>query len=131
MVGQSPLTRFRIVGLELPDLTFDIVPRGAVAPLKQTDQLIPLAGDDIEIVVGELAPLFPNLSLGLLPAPFEAVPVQKAVSTRKWLAKTKKRDRAAPLGARVTPSSQGPCSPRDKGTGFQPPALDVRFIIMN
>src|SRR5262245_13043775 len=47
----------------------------AVALLDFAFQLLAPAGDDVEIVVGELAPLLLDLALDLLPVPFHAVPV--------------------------------------------------------
>jgi len=46
----------------------------AVALLDFPDELLALAADDLDIIVGELAPFFLELSLVLLPFTFKSVP---------------------------------------------------------
>jgi hypothetical protein len=53
----------------------------AVAPLNLSFELIPFAGDLIKIAVGELAPLFLDPALDLLPVAFDAISVHRVVSS--------------------------------------------------
>src|SRR5689334_12477679 len=48
-----------------------------VALLQAAFELILLAVDDIEVVVGELAPLLLHLALDLLPVSFNAIPIHR------------------------------------------------------
>src|SRR5690606_3543379 len=57
------------------DLALCLVAVLPVALLYPADQLVALAGDQLPIVVGELAPTLPRLALHLLPLPFDTVPV--------------------------------------------------------
>ena len=59
-----------------------------IAPYLATEEaaaneLLYNPGDDVQVVVGELAPLLLDLALQLLPAPFDAILVHAAVP---WLA---------------------------------------------
>src|SRR5665213_2946279 len=66
------------------DLLFGLVLADAVGLLHLADQLVALAADDVELVVGELAPLFLGLALQLLPVAFDTVPVQVSL-LEVWL----------------------------------------------
>ena len=57
------------------DLPLRVIPADAVAFLDFADQLIAFAGDDVQVVVGELAPLLLDLALDLFLVSFNAVPV--------------------------------------------------------
>src|SRR5581483_81974 len=50
----------------------------AIDLLEPPGELLPLPGDDVELVVGQLAPLFLHLALELLPVPLHAIPVHLA-----------------------------------------------------
>jgi hypothetical protein len=65
LYGLSPL-----VGLLLCD-----VPANPVTLLDTADELVLLAGNLLEIVVGQLAPLFANSSFHLSPVTFYGVPI--------------------------------------------------------
>src|SRR5581483_299505 len=54
----------------------------AVAFLDFTFELIPIAVDLGEVVVGQLTPFFLHLAHGLFPVSFDSVPVHVAVSLR-------------------------------------------------
>jgi hypothetical protein len=71
--------RFVTCGL-LPgdDLSFRLVSGDAVDLLELTDELLLRAIDDIEVVVGQLAPPFLELALELFPVAFDAVPVHES-----------------------------------------------------
>src|SRR5690606_22946310 len=56
-------------------LALGLVPGDAVALLHTAGELVALAGGDVEVVVGELAPLLLRLALELLPVAFDAIPV--------------------------------------------------------
>lgn len=64
-----------LLGFPLFHLTFGFVPFAPVGILNAPDQLITLTGDDVQIVVGELAPLFRYFSLQLFPVAFDTIPV--------------------------------------------------------
>jgi hypothetical protein len=53
-------------GLPLLDLALGLVALNAVAFLHATDQLLALALHLVEVIIGELAPLFAGLALELL-----------------------------------------------------------------
>src|SRR6185369_11652213 len=52
------------------DLALGFVARDAVALLDPAHHLIALAGDDVHVVIGQLAPLLLDLPLHLLPVAF-------------------------------------------------------------
>src|SRR5665213_2285200 len=58
------------------DLFFRLVLADSVRLLHLADQLVTLATDYVELVVGELAPLFLGLALQLLPVAFDTIPIQ-------------------------------------------------------
>src|SRR6478609_5763516 len=62
-----------IAALPIGDLLLGLVAADAVALLDATQQLVALAGDDVEIVVGQLAPLLLDLALELLPVALDGV----------------------------------------------------------
>src|SRR3954453_10142340 len=57
----------------LVDLALHLVPRVTIAGLDLADELVPLAGDLVELVVGQLAPFLPNLAPELLPVALDLV----------------------------------------------------------
>src|SRR5215468_6768209 len=57
------------------DFALGLVPGVAVALLQTAGELSALALDDIQIVVGELAPFLLHLALELLPIAFDTIPV--------------------------------------------------------
>src|SRR5215831_1405338 len=59
------------------DLALGLVPRHAVAPLKPAAELRALTLDDVEIVVGEFAPLLLNLAFELFPIAFNSIPIHR------------------------------------------------------
>jgi hypothetical protein len=59
------------------DLAFGVVPRHAVALLKPAAELRALTLDDVEIVVGELAPLLLSLAFELFPIAFNSIPIHR------------------------------------------------------
>src|SRR5262249_20117960 len=59
------------------DVLAHLVAGDAVALLDLALELLAVAGDDIEVVVGQAAPLFLHLALELLPVTFDAVPVHR------------------------------------------------------
>src|SRR6185436_13868079 len=61
------------------DLALGLVLADAVGVLDLADQLVALARDAVEVVVGELAPLLLRLALQLLPVAFDAIPVHAAL----------------------------------------------------
>src|SRR5258706_16361932 len=67
----------RLARLALPafHLGIGLVAGAAVALLDLAHELVALARDLVEFVVGELAPLFLDRALHLLPVAFDAVPV--------------------------------------------------------
>src|SRR5262245_31579255 len=64
-----------VARLELVQLLLGFVLGDAVLLLDPSGQLLAAAGDDVELVVGELAPLLLGLALQLLPVAFDAIPV--------------------------------------------------------
>src|SRR5690606_25292546 len=62
-------------GFPVLDLTLGLVLGNAVTFLNLARELVALAGDDVEVVVGQLAPLLLDLALHLLPVTFDAVPI--------------------------------------------------------
>src|SRR5215468_9134944 len=62
-------------GLEGAHLAFGLVAREAVLLLDLAHELVALAVDDVELVVRQLAPLFFDLALELLPVAFDAIPI--------------------------------------------------------
>src|SRR5882757_6787865 len=59
------------------DLALRLVPRNAVALLQPAGELLALALDHIEVVVGELAPLLLSLALELFPVAFDTIPIHR------------------------------------------------------
>jgi hypothetical protein len=60
------------------DLALGLVSRHAVALLKPAAELRALTLDDVEIVVGELAPLLLSLAFELFPIAFNSIPIHRA-----------------------------------------------------
>src|SRR4051812_48075009 len=60
-------------------LLLGLVLADAVGVLDLADQLVALAGDPVELVVADLAPLLLDLALHLLPVAFDAIPVHAAL----------------------------------------------------
>ena len=63
------------LGFPLGELLLGFVLGHAVALLDLAGELVAAAGDDIEVVVGQLAPLLLGLAGDLLPVAFDLVPV--------------------------------------------------------
>jgi hypothetical protein len=59
------------------DLALGLVPRHAVALLKPAAELRALTLDDVEIVVGEFAPLLLSLAFELFPIAFNSIPIHR------------------------------------------------------
>src|SRR5262249_60091489 len=59
------------------DLALGLVLRHAVALLKPAAELRALTLDDVEIVVGQLAPLLLNLAFELFPIAFNSIPIHR------------------------------------------------------
>jgi hypothetical protein len=59
-------------------LALGLVPRHAVALLKAAAEFRALTLDDVEIVVGELAPLLLSLAFELFPIAFNSIPIHRA-----------------------------------------------------
>src|SRR3954467_2324230 len=57
------------------DILAHLIPGDAVALLDLAFELVALAADDIEIVIGQLAPLLFNLAFDLFPISFHAIPI--------------------------------------------------------
>jgi len=64
------------LALPLGELLFGFDPGHAVALLDLADELAATARDDVEVIVGEPAPLLLGLARGLLPVTLNEVPVQ-------------------------------------------------------
>src|SRR5262245_44960488 len=62
-------------GLESAHLTLGLVLREAILLLHLADELVALAVNDVELIVGQLAPLLLDLALELLPVAFDAIPI--------------------------------------------------------
>jgi len=60
-----------VASLEVRDFAIDFLCRLAVSLLQFPDQLVPLAGDYIDIVIGQVSPRFTNLALELHPVSFD------------------------------------------------------------
>src|SRR5205807_9239770 len=71
----------------------DLILGEAVALLQLAFELFTPAFDDVEIVVGELAPLLLGLALELLPIAFDAVPIHCNLLCDEKILKTDGRHR--------------------------------------
>src|SRR5436190_74605 len=69
------LVQVALARLPIVDLLLGLVLADTVGILDLADQLVALAGDLVEVVVGELAPLLLHFALHLLPVSSDAVPV--------------------------------------------------------
>src|SRR6185369_12681382 len=92
LVGLARLPRLQLLlGLVLAD---------AVRALDLADQLVAVAGDPVQVVVGELAPLLLHFALRLLPVALDAIPVHCEFlplwCCRQRVRYTDARDRAMP-----------------------------------
>jgi hypothetical protein len=65
------LVCFEMPTLEVLDFAIAFLSGLAVSLLDLAEQLVTLAGDDIDIIVRQLPPLFANLSLELYPIAFD------------------------------------------------------------
>src|SRR5690606_33564036 len=63
----------RIALFPVLDLAFGLFPADAMAFLDSAEELVALAGNDVEVVVRQLAPLLLDLPLDLLPVAFDGV----------------------------------------------------------
>jgi hypothetical protein len=61
------------------DLALGLVLRNAIALLETAGELLALALDHVEVVIGELAPLLLNLAFELLPVSFNAIPIHHSL----------------------------------------------------
>ena len=75
MAGGLRISERRQFGLPGGELLFHFVLGDPVRLFDLSGQLIALAGDDIELVVRELAPLLLDAALDLLPVAFDSIPV--------------------------------------------------------
>jgi hypothetical protein len=62
------------------DFVLDLIALSPVTGLQPADQFVTLAFDDIEVIVGELAPLLSGLALDRRPIAFYSIPVHCASS---------------------------------------------------
>src|ERR1700686_4481538 len=71
----------RIAGLALPlgKLSFRLVLGHTVALLDLAGELVTVAGDDVDVVIGEFAPLLLRLARDLFPVALNAVPVHMTI----------------------------------------------------
>src|SRR5437868_10672103 len=69
------LVQVALATFPIGELLLGLVLADAVRILDLADELIALAGDLVELVVGQLAPLLVQLAFGLLPVSCDAVPV--------------------------------------------------------
>src|SRR5262245_48969919 len=67
------------------DLALGLILGVAVALLQTTGELGALALDDIQIVVGELAPFLLGLTLELFPVTFDAIPIHVESPIRRLI----------------------------------------------
>src|SRR3982074_2931619 len=61
------------------DLTLRLILGDAVAFLDTADELVLLAADDGQVVLGQLAPLLLHLAGELLPIAFDAIPIHDSL----------------------------------------------------
>src|SRR5712691_3668976 len=89
------------------DLALGFVLGNAVALLQAAGELGALALDHIEVIVGELSPLLPNLAFELLPVSFNAIPVHRSLLL--LISKDGGKTRRGELGSgtRRTPKKHG------------------------
>src|SRR5512134_3338409 len=66
---------FRIPGLQVVQVPFNLVLAGAVEFLDSANQLISTAGNDVELIISQLAPAFTDFAADLLPVAFEPIAV--------------------------------------------------------
>src|SRR5262249_52325761 len=69
--------------IPIVDVLANLVLRDAVALLDLAFELIAAAVDDVEIIVGELAPLLLDLAFDLLPVSFDAIPVHRDLQVKR------------------------------------------------
>src|SRR5690606_22259949 len=84
----------------------------AVGLLDAPEQLVALAGDDIEMVVGQFAPLLLDLAFQLLPVSFDDVPVHDEFLVRVrigWMSDARRG------GLPAMRSHRSPCKPDARG----------------
>src|SRR5262245_5487637 len=74
-----------VVFFPFAHFTLSLVAGDPVRFLELAHQLVALAGDDIEIVIGQLAPLLLELALHLLPVAFHTVPIHKNSFGYFWM----------------------------------------------
>src|SRR5436190_22072527 len=65
------------------ELLLGFVASNAVTLLSCAEQLVSLAFDTIEIIIGQFAPLFLDLASKLLPIAFDSVPVHLLLPSKK------------------------------------------------
>src|SRR5581483_150985 len=74
----STSVRVALARFPLADLLLGLVLADAVGVLDLADELVTLAADDVEVAVGQLAPLLLHGALRLLPVSCDAIPIHLA-----------------------------------------------------
>ena len=102
--------------LKLLQLVLGFVLGNAVPLLNRAQQLIALAFDLVEIVVGQLAPLFLDLAAELLPLAFGNIPIHRcspSCKTQTSYAESSRRDVTQPIDRRLRDRSNKCASSMD------------------
>jgi len=107
---RSPLLVFAQVFVaervaETVNLSLGLVFGDAVLLLNLSNELVPLPGDDIDVVVGELAPLLFGLALELLPVALDTIPVH-LFSPREHSAGRRSPEHGDPFATAVPDANQ-------------------------
>jgi hypothetical protein len=63
------------ISFEFKQLPLSFILRDPILFLKLSEELIPFASDNIEVIVSKPAPLFLHLSFKLLPVSFNPIPI--------------------------------------------------------
>src|SRR5260370_40879438 len=87
------------------DLTLRLVLGNAVAFLDAADELVLLAADDGQVVLGQLAPLLLHLAGQLLPIAFDAIPIHDSLLSS---ADVLPRNASQPRGSRPQLRTRNP-----------------------
>src|ERR1700755_3297692 len=80
-------------GHPIVDILFGLVLGEAVPLLDLSLELVALAVDDVEVIVGKLAPLLLHLTLDLLPVSLDAIPVHMPLLSSGLVTATTLTDR--------------------------------------
>src|SRR5262249_212012 len=97
------------------DFLLSLVLGVTVTLLQTSSELLALALDDVEIVVGELAPLLLGLTLELLPVSLHAIPIH--LSSPPYVCSREIGDAGATRRDRIGSSSLSETAGRRNGTG--------------